>query len=147
MSTLAPTVARSTVSPSPQPDTLAVQATQQPTARPVFIATARPAAPAATPSAPRALPPTTTPVPGRPPVQVVARDDEFVPAYVEVLPGTLVRWVNRGVNDHDVVADDGSFESPVFRPGQLVEVVFGAPGSFAYVCTLHEDMIGVVEVR
>lgn len=114
---------------------------------PVFIATARPPAPAATATPLRAASPTSTPFPGRRPVEVLARDDIFVPAHIEVQHGTLVRWVNRGVNDHDVVADDGSFASPVFRPRQTFEVVFGEPGSYAYVCTLHENMIGTVDVR
>jgi hypothetical protein len=111
---------------------------------PVFIATARPAATPVPPTPQGEAPPTITPVPGLPPAEVVMRDNVFEPANVEVPAGTLVRWVNRGANDHDVIADDLSFESPVVRPNQTYEMVFGQPGTYSYVCDLHDGMTGTI---
>ena len=135
--------------PLPAPTTTGPDpAAGSPTARPVFIATARPPAVAATATpAQAARVPTITAVPGRVPVRIIARDNRFDPEYVEVQSGTLVRWENRGANDHDVVADDLAFESPVFRPGQTYQYVFGQPGAFTYLCDLHEGMIGTITVQ
>lgn len=80
-------------------------------------------------------------------VQVVTLDNLFQPPYTEVRTGTLVRWQNRGEDDHDATALDGSFESPVLKPGEAFEHRFPTPGTFPYVCSLHEDMAGTVVVQ
>jgi plastocyanin len=80
-------------------------------------------------------------------VQIAVRDNVFEPPFVEVRAGTLVRWHNQGRDDHDVVAEDSSFESPVLRPGEAYERVFDSPGSFPYLCDLHDNMTATIVVR
>ncbi len=124
------------------------------------------AAAAATTSATRstATPATTAVVPSpAPPAQAVASgsatvtlsqppDDahswQFEPATVTVKVGGTVTWTNPQGNEiHTVTADDGqSFDSNVISAGETFQHVFPAAGTFAYHCTLHNWMKGVVVV-
>jgi plastocyanin len=119
----------------------------------------RAAAPATNPPAPPTpIPATTVPatpvpatatVPAAPaPVDVQVLDNRFEPPYVEVRAGTLVRWSNRGTDDHDVVAEDlKAFESPLLKPGQTFELTLTTPGAIPYLCTLHDNMTGTIVVQ
>ena len=70
-------------------------------------------------------------------VIVQLRDDFFDPATVQIAPGDSVRWVNAGRNPHDVIANDGSFQSKILQTGESFTVTFPKIGSFAYYCHLH----------
>ena len=91
-------------------------------------------------------------------------DMGFVPPAITVNVGTRVVWRNSSQVIHNVV-DDASkalsrvdvslpsgvrpFDSGFLQPGQSFSRVFGEPGIYHYVCTLHEasGMKGVVIVR
>jgi len=91
-------------------------------------------------------------------------DMGFVPPAITVNVGTRVVWKNSSQVIHNVV-DDASkalsrvdvslpsgarpFDSGLLQPGQSFSRVFGEPGIYHYVCTLHEGsgMKGVVIVR
>lgn len=79
-------------------------------------------------------------------VTVAVIDNKFEPAAVEVKPGQAVRWVFKGVMEHDVVAEDGSFVSELQTSGEYVHV-FDAAGEFPYDCSVHPEMTGVVTVK
>ena len=70
----------------------------------------------------------------------------FQPVEKSVPLGTTLTWVNLDPEDHDVIARDLSFESPVLKPGESWSFTFTAPGSYSYLCDLHENMEGVVTV-
>jgi plastocyanin len=71
----------------------------------------------------------------------------FVPAEKTVAIGTTVTWINLDAEDHDVITNDFStIVSPLIKPGESFSFTFEAPGSFAYVCDLHRDMAGVINV-
>jgi plastocyanin len=81
-------------------------------------------------------------------VDVGMRDNVFQPATTTVLPGTTVRWTNRGTHKHTVTSANGLFDSGELAPGQGYSVTFNRPGTYAYVCTLHaQEMRGVIVVR
>lgn len=80
-----------------------------------------------------------------PVVTVSAVDNRYEPAKVEVKKGDAVRWVFAGMMDHDVVARDGSFVSELQRTGEYVHV-FTKSGEFAYDCSVHPEMRGLVVV-
>jgi hypothetical protein len=63
-----------------------------------------------------------------------------------VSKGDSVRWTMSGQAPHTVTARDGTFDSGVLRPGESFEQTFDATGTFAYVCSVHPDMAGYVEV-
>lgn len=66
----------------------------------------------------------------------------FAPAALAVSPGTTVTWEWTGKGGaHDVVALDGTFESPPSdRPDATFSHTFDAPGVFKYYCTPHRGM-------
>ena len=81
-----------------------------------------------------------------PVVTVAAIDNRFEPASIEVKEGDAVRWVFKGVMEHDVVAEDGSFVSELQKTGEYVHV-FTKAGEYPYDCSVHPEMTGVVIVK
>jgi plastocyanin len=74
---------------------------------------------------------------------------KFLPAEITVPVGSTVEWYNETDLQHDVSADDGSFDSKgLLGRGQKFEFKFSQPGDFKYFCTPHKDagMKGVVHV-
>ncbi len=87
-------------------------------------------------------------------VDVLARDNSFLPEEIEISAGTEIRWENRGRNDHNVLPADGTFDWGVevegFAPGDVYSAVFDTPGTYPYYCSLHGTsdfgMIGTIVV-
>ena len=77
---------------------------------------------------------------------VMLQGNRFVPAERTVAAGGALTWVNLDREDHNVLARDLSFESPLIGPGQAWSFTFPTPGRYAYVCDLHAGMEGVVTV-
>ena len=66
----------------------------------------------------------------------------FGPAAVRVDPGTTVvwEWTGRG-SSHNVVAEDGSFESGLSaEEGHTFSHTFDSEGTYRYVCTPHQSL-------
>jgi plastocyanin len=74
--------------------------------------------------------------------RVAAKDDVFTAQDVSVSPGGTVTWTNNGKNNHNVFADDGSFQSKNLPPGATFSVTFAKQGRFTYFCSLHGDRGG-----
>jgi plastocyanin len=75
---------------------------------------------------------------------VVIEDLAFAPETLTVEAGDTVTWVWRdGSINHDVSGDD--FESEVMSEGTFRHR-FDDPGTYDYVCTLHPNMMGTIEV-
>ncbi|HEX9260257.1 MAG TPA: cupredoxin domain-containing protein [Acidimicrobiales bacterium] len=79
-------------------------------------------------------------------VDVSAVDNSFTPNGVTVSKGDSVRWNMKGRAPHTVTARDGTFDSGLLQPGEVFEQTFATAGTFAYVCSVHPDMAGYVEV-
>jgi plastocyanin len=56
----------------------------------------------------------------------------FSPAAVTIENGDRVVWTNNDTTSHQIVADDGSFRSPVLTRGERYGHVFRDAGTFAY---------------
>jgi plastocyanin len=56
----------------------------------------------------------------------------FTPAAVTVSTGDSVTWHNADNANHQVVANDGSFASPVLKPGDTFTQTFNSAGKTAY---------------
>lgn len=87
-------------------------------------------------------------------VEVHALDNTFRPNRVVVAPGTDVRFVNRGRNDHNTLSiTKGAWgvEDAGFRPGAEYTHRFAEPGEYHFYCSLHGTpdfgMTGVVVVE
>jgi hypothetical protein len=72
--------------------------------------------------------------------------DAFAPPQIEALTGETVMWANDSARPHDVVADDGSFDSGRMVVGASFEQRMTHPGVLAYHCSLHPSMTGEVDV-
>jgi plastocyanin len=107
------------------------------TALAVAVATA-----AAAPAAPTTVEP-----------EIEMEDFSFRPARLTVRPGALVVWKNRDRAPHNAVALARRNGRPLFRTrtgGFRAELTARAPqrvGSYAYLCTVHPNMRGVLRVR
>lgn len=74
-------------------------------------------------------------------VEVV--DNLFVSRFVQVSPGTTIVWEQTGVQPHNVVFDDGPFNSHPDCPGTCMaqgdeaEYTFDEAGEVPYYCVIH----------
>lgn len=73
-------------------------------------------------------------------------DFAYDPDPVTIEEGGKVTWINRDPEAHTATAEDGSFDSGEIEEGKLASETFKAPGTYAYVCSIHPDMHGTVEV-
>ena len=84
-----------------------------------------------------------------PSVDVAVRSMRYDPVGLTVTQGTRVRWKNvtSPSRAHDVVSSfPGYFKSPLMVTGQSFRFTFSAAGTFTYVCSIHDVMIGSVDV-
>lgn len=91
-------------------------------------------------------------------VEAIALDNVFTEGKpLRIEPGDTVSWLNRGRNEHDIIADDSidtsegfGVEAGDFRPGDTYEHRFADEGVYRYYCNLHGTaeggMIGTVLV-
>jgi plastocyanin len=82
--------------------------------------------------------------------QVVQQTFKFIPARIEVAPGSMVTWTNRDTVDHTVTAGSpgnpsGEFDQPLGRTATVV-LAFDDPGTFPYFCSIHASMRGQIVV-
>jgi plastocyanin len=78
---------------------------------------------------------------------VAIRATAFKPATVTIATGDAVKWTNRDTKTHQIVANNGSFASPVIKPGNGYTHVFRAAGAFRYHDALHPTLTGKVVVK
>lgn len=69
------------------------------------------------------------------------------PARVAIPAGATLEWTNNDAVAHTVTADDGSWDSGLIAPGATWRRTFAQAGDYAYHCTPHPFMRGVVVVR
>jgi plastocyanin len=75
---------------------------------------------------------------------VAIQDMAYTPETLTVQAGATVTWVWRdGAVAHDVKGDD--FRSKVISAGTFSHR-FDQPGTHDYICTLHPNMTGTIEV-
>jgi plastocyanin len=71
----------------------------------------------------------------------------FQPRDLTVKAGTTIVWNNKGGQAHTVAADKGAFDSGMIKPGASWKYQFKTPGEYAYGCTPHPWMTGIVRVN
>jgi plastocyanin len=71
----------------------------------------------------------------------------FAPATITINQGDSVTWTNTDTIDHQVVANGGSFASPILKPGKSWTHTFNHGGTFHYHDSLHPALKGTVTVR
>ena len=77
---------------------------------------------------------------------VQINDGFFGPANLTVAVGDTVTWTNADDSPHTVTADGGPFASSTLNAGDTFTHTFTTPGTYAYVCSFHEEMVGTITV-
>jgi plastocyanin len=80
---------------------------------------------------------------------VVIDNFSFGPASITVASGTKVTWTNKDDDPHTVTSDAQPplFKSHALDTDETFSMVFDKPGTYAYFCSLHPQMQGVVIVK
>lgn len=68
---------------------------------------------------------------------------------IKVKMGTTVTWTNQDNAKHDVTPDTETADfkaSDLFGKGETYSVTFNTPGKYAYHCSPHPYMKGIIEV-
>src|SRR5205807_6151850 len=80
-------------------------------------------------------------------VSVTIMNFKFDPTPLTVPAGTSVVWTNQDTAPHTATSDTaGIFDTGMLQKGQSGRVTFNAAGTFAYHCSVHPNMHGMVVV-
>ena len=81
-------------------------------------------------------------------VAVVIDQDAYAPDPVSAFVGDTVTWTNADDIPHDVygAGAPAALRSPMLSAGESWSYVPIEAGSFTYVCTIHEGMVGLITV-
>ena len=71
----------------------------------------------------------------------------FGPNKVTVDAGKPVTWVNGDESPHQIAITSTKARSPILIKGQSHAMTFASAGTYEYMCGLHPNMKGTVEVR
>ena len=86
------------------------------------------------------------------PANTVQANDNlaFAPTTITVGVGQVLQWKNVGSIMHTVTFNDNAnscLSDEQLNGGSTWDVTFNAAGTYAYHCTIHEQMTGTVKVR
>jgi plastocyanin len=70
----------------------------------------------------------------------------YDPDPVTIEEGGKVIWQNEDSAPHTATADDGSFDTGTIEEGKLKSETFKEAGTYTYICSIHPEMHGTVEV-
>lgn len=73
-------------------------------------------------------------------------DFAYDPDPVTIEEGGKVIWQNEDSAPHTATADDGSFDTGTLEEGKLKSETFKEAGTYEYICSIHPEMQGTVEV-
>ncbi|HKH72088.1 MAG TPA: plastocyanin/azurin family copper-binding protein [Vicinamibacterales bacterium] len=71
----------------------------------------------------------------------------YVPAELNIAPGTTVTWLNADATTHTSTSDAAGWNSGNIAPGGRFSFAFQSAGTFQYHCAIHPGMVGTVVVR
>jgi plastocyanin len=80
-------------------------------------------------------------------INVQIKSTGFSPSSISIDHGDQVTWKNTDRVDHQVVADDGSFASPILRAGQSYTTTFNRAGTFRYHDSYAAKHTGKISVK
>jgi plastocyanin len=80
-------------------------------------------------------------------IGVQIRSNAFSPSSISLNHGDQVTWKNVDKADHQVVADDGSFASPILHAGQSYTTTFNRAGTFRYHDSYAARHTGKISVK
>jgi plastocyanin len=101
----------------------------------------------AQPPATTLAPTPTTSTPALAGTPITISDYTFLPTKLTVAVGATVTWTNTDNYSHTVVSDSGLFSSGSISTGNSFSYTFKSAGTFAYHCSVHPYMTGMVIVQ
>lgn len=78
--------------------------------------------------------------------EIEIEDFSYRPDPVTIEEGGKVIWRNRDSAPHTATAADGSFDTGAIEEDKIKSETFKEPGTYQYVCSIHPQMHGTVEV-
>ena len=78
---------------------------------------------------------------------VLMEGNKFVPATLTVKSGDTIVWVNKDVVAHTATSAAAKFDSQLIDAGESWKYTVRKKGDFAYLCTFHPMMTGVLRVK
>lgn len=80
-------------------------------------------------------------------VLIDAEGQTFDDADIEIAAGTTVEWRNTGTSTHHLVRSlGGAVVAEDLAPGHSEVATFAEPGTYEFWCTIHQGMVGTVQV-
>src|SRR4051794_40544654 len=80
-------------------------------------------------------------------ITVQIKSTGFVPKTLTINHGDSIVWKNVDTKGHQVVANDGSFASPIIGAGKTYKHTFNSAGTFRYHDALHPSLTGTIRVK
>jgi plastocyanin len=80
-------------------------------------------------------------------IQVTIKPAGFTPRIVTVNTGDTINWKNADNVNHQLVANNGAFASPIMKPGDWYHFTFNAAGKINYHDALHSSVTGTITVK
>jgi plastocyanin len=79
---------------------------------------------------------------------ITIQNFSFSPAKITVTPGEKVTVTNKDSVAHTVTANDKKFNTGDIEAGKTVTFTApSSPGSYPYICTIHQYMTGMLIVK
>ncbi|HYF47175.1 MAG TPA: plastocyanin/azurin family copper-binding protein [Acidimicrobiales bacterium] len=81
--------------------------------------------------------------------EVAISDFEFVPGDLTVAAGTTVTWSNEDQAPHSIQDDSdlGAEEGPDLARGDTFQLTYDEPGTYPYLCGIHNHMTATITVE
>jgi len=85
-------------------------------------------------------------------VEILMKDEEFVPKEKTISIGTTLKWINKDNAKHNVASGTPytptkQFHSKRMKKGDEFIHKFDKAGTYPYFCTYHEEMTGTITVK
>jgi len=77
---------------------------------------------------------------------VLIQDFAFQPNILTVPAGSAVTWMNNDPVQHEVVSDNGTFDSGILMPKDSFSYTFSRPGNYSYYDKIYPYMFGQIQV-
>jgi plastocyanin len=78
---------------------------------------------------------------------VTMENMRFQPAVLAVAPGDTIVWINKDLVPHTATSQSGGFDSNLILASESWSYTVQKKGDFAYICTFHPDMKGMLRVK
>jgi plastocyanin len=80
--------------------------------------------------------------------QITISNFMFEPMHLSTSPGATIRVTNRDAVAHTLSAVGGAFDTGDLAPDQTKTItVPSKPGTYRYICNIHQYMVGTITVR